>query len=333
MHDFATGPDGLIRTADYLRAGRNDRDLRRAVAAGGLASVIPGVFVDAAVWSQASSRERLVLRARAVAPRLRGTMVFSHETAAAIHGWDHLGAEPELVDVSDPALTRTRRGRTVRFRAFAVDPVDRVIVDGLPVTSPGRTAVDLAADQTFRQSVVAIDSALRARRELDDPRADRPPPTATPLGDADLDAALGRRLPVRSHAQLEHVRAFVDGRSGSAGESLSRVVMHELGLPAPVLQQPFFGPPDWRDRREKIGEVDFWWRELGVVGEFDGKVKYSRNEYLQGRSPFDAAVAEKRREDRIRALGEVRGFVRWMWADVLRPGGLASILAQAGVRR
>ena len=83
-------------------------------------------------------------------------------------------------------------------------------------------------------------------------------------------------------------------------ESLSRLRLVRCGLPEPRLQVSL------HDRDGLIGYVDMLFDELGVVGEADGVLKYD------GR---DALVAEKRREDRIRADGF--GVVRWGWPDAM----------------
>ncbi|AMM20450.1 hypothetical protein AX769_10195 [Frondihabitans sp. PAMC 28766] len=326
MDDFATGPDGLIRTADFIRAGRNDRELRRAATAGELVTVIPGVFVRADRWQAATGPDRHVLRAMAFAPRLDERAVFSHTTATALHGWGSLGPPPDLLDVSDPDLSKSRRLASARLHVARLSGADLGVVEGLPVTSPARTAVDMVVSQGFRAAVVALDSALHVEVESRDPRRRRPL-TASLLTLDDFDAALGRRLPVRGHKHVQRVRAFANGLAASGGESLSRIVMHERGWPAPTLQQPFFVG------REHIGDVDFWWEEFGVIGEFDGFVKYSRQEHLGGMSPADAAVKEKRREDLLRAHPAVRGFARWMWSDVMHPPRLDAILGRTGLWR
>jgi hypothetical protein len=44
-------------------------------------------------------------------------------------------------------------------------------------------------------------------------------------------------------------------------------------------------------------------------------------------------VKEKLREDRLRALPEVRGVVRTVWRDLHRPAQLVAALERAGLRR
>jgi hypothetical protein len=66
-----------------------------------------------------------------------------------------------------------------------------------------------------------------------------------------------------------------------------------------------------------IGFADFAWP--GVVGECDGRLKYADRDVLW---------AEKRREDRIRALG--LRVIRWGWDDAwARPGWLCRRIGSA----
>ena len=75
------------------------------------------------------------------------------------------------------------------------------------------------------------------------------------------------------------------------------------------------------------GIVDFGWPEHGVLGEFDGKVKYGRL-LKPGQSASDIVFAEKQREDRLR---EITGFTvrRFVWDDLSRPVITAQRLAAA----
>jgi hypothetical protein len=90
-----------------------------------------------------------------------------------------------------------------------------------------------------------------------------------------------------------------------------RFLFYRYGLPKPLLQYAV------RDGSGLIGNTDFGWPEHGVLGEFDGRVKYEK--YLRpGETPADAVVREKLREDRMR---EATGysFIRFTWADIYKP--------------
>jgi hypothetical protein len=94
-------------------------------------------------------------------------------------------------------------------------------------------------------------------------------------------------------------------------------------VPAPELQHDFF------DRWGRlIARVDFWWPELRVAGEVDGRVKYF-DPRLSGGDPARVVYAEKRREDAVRAL-DVR-FARWGWEEAGSSSLLRPCLAAAGV--
>jgi hypothetical protein len=101
---------------------------------------------------------------------------------------------------------------------------------------------------------------------------------------------------------------FADGLSESVGESRSRVAIQRAGLPSPVLQWDVTD-----DRGRWLARTDFGWPRLRTVGEFDGQAKYGRLR-RPGQSVADAVLAEKRREDAIRATG--LAVVRWAWPDL-----------------
>lgn len=148
--------------------------------------------------------------------------------------------------------------------------------------------------------------------------------------------AHGRRLTVqdiRSWVELIPVRrkrerALValelgDAAAESPGESASRAQIWEAGLQMPQLQTAH--------RLEDGSSVrpDMEWREAGVVGEFDGLIKYSRAQALSGQTADRVLVQEKRREEALNRAG--RKVVRWTWADLKVPGRVPGWLAAAGV--
>jgi hypothetical protein len=99
--------------------------------------------------------------------------------------------------------------------------------------------------------------------------------------------------------------------------------MHLLRFPAPQLQVPFY------DEEGFIGYADFYWPELGLIGEFDGAVKYRDKVYLRGRLPEVVVIDEKRREDRMRRVSS--SFARWDWATALDRRLLAQRLTPFGL--
>ena len=77
--------------------------------------------------------------------------------------------------------------------------------------------------------------------------------------------------------------------------------------------------------------VDFYWEEGDCIGECDGDAKYSDPSMLGGRTPAEVVLAEKRREDALRA--QVSRFVRWEARLALDVESLSRKLTAAGLAR
>ena len=287
----------------------------RAVNAGELVAIAPGICLPTDVWARCSVDDRNLARIRALALTARSTLVFAAESAAALWRLPIVGAWPDRVTVLG---ARTGGGRSTRrvIRRCEGVPDEVWVVDGLATTGLARTVVDVARHATFGVAVAMADRALAVKRGTD---AGALSCTATK---AELFGALAALDLVHGSAKAEAVIEFADGDADSAGESISRVVIHRLGFPAPILQQVF---------HDSSGRMvgDFWWPEVSLVGEFDGRGKYLRDEYTKGRSPADVVLAEKERENRIRALGPT--VVRWGWEEAMAPPLLRRKLLAAGL--
>jgi hypothetical protein len=177
--------------------------------------------------------------------------------------------------------------------------------DGLPVTSPERTAIDVASVETSVNAIITMDSLLRRW-------------AGAGLGRSESQvrlAAAADRWPRKHHRRIHRAIAFADGLSETAGESLSRVLLAGQGLPAALLQ---FVVGDFR--------ADFAWPEYRTLGEFDGRLKYTDPRVLW---------AEKLREDALRDAGWE--LVRWTWAQITSDASLVAARLRTafgrGVRR
>lgn len=173
-------------------------------------------------------------------------------------------------------------------------------ITGVPSVSAAVAAVTAAASVSFTRKVGLFDAILwRRAASIDDLR-----------GEAAAWAYLGNVT-----ATLE---ALEYARPGAQTflETLSRLSLLRHGLPEPILQAPI------HDERGLVGFVDMLWVDWRVIGEADGAVKYlTRGDLLE----------EKRREDRLRALGFT--VVRWMWDDIVRePERVAQQIRRAAMR-
>ncbi|MGN6742626.1 MAG: hypothetical protein ACTHJL_04930 [Amnibacterium sp.] len=263
-----------------------------------------GAYVLEADLQALTGSGTAILRMRAFAATVAEQPLFSHWSAVVLHGLTSLRDGADLLDVTDGSRTRPLEGARLH-RAPVTDEEIRS-VNGLLCTAPLRTAVDVAGSAAFAEGVVVADSALGVTA------SDRPA----------FAAAVDLAGPRRAAAKIDAVVRFADGASGSAAESLSRVTMHRLGLPAPVLQHTFF------DGDGFVARVDFWFPEACAVGEVDGRGKYVDPTMNKG-DPALVVYREKLREDRIRALGP--RVARWGWREAGSTALLGRRLASVGV--
>jgi hypothetical protein len=180
--------------------------------------------------------------------------MLSHRSAAALWG---IGTErPGAVDVSVRRRAELRRtGLRIRGRP-SLTPADVTSRDGIPVTNPVRTLVDLATELGPLGVERAVNEADKG--DLIDPEA---------LGRA-LDSYAGQ-----PGAPL--LRSLLDKRtfrlSDSDLEILFRPIAAAAALPPPLTKQLVNG-----------FEVDFFFPDLGLVVETDG-LRYHRTPSTQAR--------------------------------------------------
>jgi hypothetical protein len=116
-------------------------------------------------WSHASPQLRARAASLAVAPAIRQRVVAGRMTAAWIYG---CATEPDRLALLVDANRRISSLRSVRgctFHEVRLGPFDVVSMGGLMVSSPLRTAVDVAMHVDAERAVPAL-RALLARPEL-----------------------------------------------------------------------------------------------------------------------------------------------------------------------
>lgn len=265
-----------------------------------------GVWIEAADWQRLSIDQRYAALVHATVLRCdpEKPPLLSHESAAVLWGLPRIGAWPRRCHVTKVDGVARSTGLIVRH---STPPVAEAQHQGLRLTSVADTVVALAKTGDLGAGLAAADHALRhdmCTRE-------------------DLANALAALAPgVTGSVQARLVGELADPGSMSAGESLSRAQMFLANLPKPELQVAH------EDSAGLIGYVDFDWG--GVVGEFDGKLKYKVPE---GATPEEAAEIlwqEKQREDRLRRRDN--RVARWVWADAMRPKSMVTILGEQGIR-
>jgi hypothetical protein len=290
---------GFVTAAEARAIGVSRAELDRWCREGALERVLHGVYAAPLVrprrWDVYRRFVEAVVRVhdRQIVP--------AGPAAAVLHGLPLIGRPPQVVHVVGRPSGGRKAGRLI-------EPIgphgDREVSTRGTSTlaAPARAALDSARLLGTAAGVAAADAAWRA---------------GLTNGDELSDACAG----LAGRTGVERARRAVrlaSPRSESPGESWSAVVIDSLGLPAPERQH------DHADSEGFIGRSDFWWPDHRVAGEFDGRVKYGRDN-PSGRPAEEVLWDEKRREDRLRRAG--RTVARWTVAELLDPPRLARALA------
>ena len=306
--------ESLIFACDTGALGQDNTRLSRAAQRGILVRVKQGVYLRRSLWDALTPIERHRVRLF-MAERLGGPgLVFSHASAAALLGLPILGRWPEKAHVLRDCAAGGRSTTGLARHALGLDGVPLVTVNGLTVTAPSRTVIDLAVTMPFDSAVVSADAAQRVDRRTRHS-------LTTP---EEVRALLAGMMPFRGMRRAQTVLDASTTQSDSVGETLCRIILAELGFASPELQAEF------SDAEGLIGYADFTWRHARVILEFDGLGKYSDERYSHGRSPAQIVILEKKREDRLRDLGF--RVIRVYWDDLRDPARLLRLLLEAGLQ-
>ncbi len=262
----------MFTSDEAIAAGWTSSALKNGVRHGAIIRLRRGVYTA----GPAETPELAAIAAAIAVPRA----VVSHRSAALLHGLPLLGRSPALPEVTVPPRSGANHPRVHIHRA-QLRPEDIALVGDTAVTSAARTVVDVARHHSLDAAVVVIDAAVQ--HEL---------ATFEEIEDV---LRFCWNWPRVRRAQIA-VR-LSDGRAESPLESISRLVIGRLHLPAPEPQKTIF---DQYGRL--VGRHDFYWDEFGVAGEADGRSKYDNRPVL---------TREKEHQEHFEDLGLV--VVRWGW--------------------
>lgn len=306
-------------------------DPRRRFASGQLVRLRRGFYVPTAVWLRARPDERFHLAVAAYAQANPKT-VFCGETALFLRGIPSVKAPP-TIDVATTSTGRLGLGpgtyevrgdsdaaararnslppRVRRHRHLRLDAEEVGEYLSVPLAD---ALVEVLASAKFPRALTMADGVLRR-----DP--------VTPLLDqAGVRGAIAGLTAGNRRRRAELVASLARPDAESPGESVSRAIIHLFGFPEPILQKRHY------DALGFVGRTDFFWDIVPhPVGEFDGWGKYFRDELTGGEDPREIIRREKRRENRLLALGHP--VIRWDWGDLEQPVRLRAKLLEAGLRQ
>jgi very-short-patch-repair endonuclease len=233
VRELAASQHGVVSWSQLLELGHTRTAISVRVRAGWLVRIHRGVY--------AVGHDLLTAEGRFMAAVLacgQGTAL-SHGSAAAL--WQLRRLRGLRVDVTVPSGGGGRRHKLVIVHRSSLDPEDVTIKDGILVTTPARTVLDLADISSERELERTIDEAAYLGLDL-----------------AHLKPLSGRR----GSGRLARVLARHDPGSTFTRSDLEERMLELCRrhlLPSPRLNTPVDGH-----------EVDFCWPEKRLIVETDG---------------------------------------------------------------
>lgn len=296
----------VASTRELAARGIDHRVLTQAVKRGQLVRLRRGVYVRRTAWSALPPWDQDRLRIEAHWLSTSGTAVYSHTSAARIHGLATWNAGPQVHVTVPYSGSTSSHGSDVRAHSLVVPDSDLVRVRLSPgriakVVGVDRAVADCARTLSLESAAIIGDSALQRGLTVERIRA-----------------AAERTGAMRGSRRVENVLAALDPRSESPGETRARLVLAAAGMPAPVLQH---GIPT----RHGVFRADFAWPDLLVILEFDGASKY-----LDYRPTSEALLLERQREVALMEVGWI--VVRTRWPELMTPEVIIAKLEAAFVR-
>lgn len=274
---LAASQHGVVTRTEALSLGLTPSAIDRRCRKGVLRRLHDGVYAHAAV--PAGLRQTLL----AICRWAGGGTAASHRSAA--HLWRFDGYDDSILEISGPR--RLRSSKVISHVTIPIPIEDMRQVEGIPVTSPERTLVELAAVEGPDRLEDALDTALRRR------------------------LTTVRRMQLRVRAEggrkgIGKLRKLLAERDGEGRPSESRFetrlhrVLDDHGLP-PTRQFTIWNGGDF------VARVDFCFVEAKLIVEADG---------YQWHSSRRAWQRDRERRNELTEMGW--RVIQLTWDDVTR---------------
>ena len=298
LADLIASQHGVLSRSQALTAGMSPAAVRTELARGRWHHAAPSVYLLAGhgrTWTQ-----------RLWVAQLQGGpgSCCSFESAGRLNGFDEVPAG--LVVLSVPHAQRRRIHGARVHRVDDLAPHHVVELDGLRVTTPARTIVDLAAVLHIARLRVLVEHAVVDRRA-----------SLAQVG-AVLDTVRRKGKPgvTRLCRVLDDLGPGTSIPNGEL-ERMFEPVLIRSGLPRPLYEHPLPGVGP------RAGFVDRYWPDARMIVELDGRRWHTRRQQL---------LVDQDRTLQAQAAGIET--TRLLWEHVVHdPDGTAAALRSIHERR
>lgn len=232
------------------------------------------------------------LRAKALWLRSRRRGILAGYSAAALHGakWINASLPAAIID------TNARREHCVQVWEDRIESDEVCVVDGMRVTTPERTALDLASRLRLGPAVAAVDALVQA----------------TELKMAGVEQLVERYRGRRGIKAARTALELVDEGAQSPKETWLRLLLIRAGFPRPQTQIAVRNEWSWAE-----AFLDMGWEDIKVAVEYDGdQHRSSRYQYVKDIRRLEKLercgwivvriIAEDHPDDIVRRVREAR---------------------------
>jgi very-short-patch-repair endonuclease len=287
IEDVAAQQDGVVTAAEARRYGLTPRQVQHRVRTGKWFRLHPRVYY--ALPGEPSS-----------AARIRGAVAWAGEGAvasglSAAFWWELIDWTPAATEVTVPRHRSSRCPPTVLVRRAELDPADRVLVRGLPVTALPTTVLTAAILLGASEGGRLLDRSLQRRVRF-----------------ADLHEAYCRAIGRWGTPAAGQLLTVVADRAASHAERVTVRLLRQAGITGWLLNSPVRAGD-----REYIVDVVFPAARVAV--EIDGWAWHSGVERFRG---------DRRRQNALVLAGWT--VLRFTWDDLVsRPGRVVAEIRRA----
>ena len=173
----------------------------------------------------------------------RGTV--AGQSASALHG-------AKWVDANGPAeiiYENRHPPATIRTWSHRIEDDELALLGGVKLTTPARTALDLACRYPVARAVAAIDALARA----------------TDLKVADVGLLAERYKGRRGIRKAHKALSLVDAGAESPRETWLGLLLIRAGFPPPQTQVPVYD-----EYGQLVAVLDMGWEQIKLAVEYDG---------------------------------------------------------------
>lgn len=233
-------------------------------------------------------RYNVSLRERIIGvPLASPDAVIAGVAASSLHGAKWIDD-----DVPIELVKAIRRQRGLIVRDETLDEGEVTTVAGIRVTTPARTAFDLARHLPRDKAVERLDALMNAR----------------PFASEDVLLLVRRHRGARGMRRLRVALPLVDGGAESPRETWLRLLFIDAGLPPPTTQFVVYD-----EFGRYVRRIDMCWQQYKVGAEYDGE------QHLNSRRQYVLDVQVNRALQRL----------RWHVIHVIKEDRAAGIVEQA----